>query len=120
MNKHKNYEKVALSMLTCSTFKEVSEKTGISIATIRRYRHNKEFQEILENVKQEIYNETIQKAQGYCLESLNVLKSIMNDKTATDSARVSAARTIIEFGINVKEQEAIIDQIKEIERRIEI
>ena len=40
----------------------------------------------------------------------------MNDAAATDSSRVSAARTILELGLNSAEQEMILNKIEELER----
>lgn len=114
----RNYENVALCILTTSTFDEAAKKAGVSVATISRYRKKEEFQEILNTTKKRLYDESMQKAQGYCLESLEVLKKIMNDSMATDSSRVSAARTILELGISANDKECIIAKIEELERRL--
>lgn len=118
MKKSENYENVALCILTTSTFDEASKKSGVSVATIGRYRKDAEFQKVLNSIKEQLFNESMQKAQGYCLESLEVLKVIMNDNSATDSARVSAARTILELGISANDKECIIEKIEELERRL--
>lgn len=118
MKKSENYENVALAILTTSTFDEASKKAGVSVATIGRYRKDTEFQKVLNKIKEQLFNESMQKAQGYCLESLEVLKAIMNDKMATDSSRVSAARTILELGISINDKKCIIEKIEKLERRI--
>lgn len=110
-------ENVALSILTTSTYDEAAKKAGVSISTIYRLRNKPEFQQILNEMKDNMFNETMQKAQYYCLESLEVLKKIMNDNTATDSSRVSAARTILELGISYNDKECIIAKIAELEKR---
>jgi hypothetical protein len=113
-----NKERIAMNLLTCPTIKEAAEKSGISEPTLYRLRKNTEFQAILQIVKSEIFNDAIQKAQGYCIESLEVLRTIMNDSAATDSSRVSAARTVLELGLHVYEQENIIQKLDELERRL--
>lgn len=118
MKKSENYENVALAILTTSTFDEASKKAGVSVATIGRYRKDTEFQKVLNKIKEQLFNESMQKAQGYCLESLEVLKVIMNDEMATDSSRVSAARTILELGISANDKKCIIEKIEKLERRI--
>ena len=113
-----NRENIALHILTCSTYEEAAEKAGVSKSTIYRLRKKPDFQEVINQVKNSMFQETMHKAQGYCMESLEVLRSIMNDVTATDSSRVSAARTILELGINADERENIIRKIEELERRM--
>lgn len=113
-----NKEKVAVNLLTCSTLKEAAEKSGISEATLYRLRKNEAFQDVLKAVKNEIFNDAMQKAQGYTLESLEVLRKVMNDDGATDSSRVSAARTILEMGVTMFEDENIIQRLAELERRL--
>ena len=63
-----------------------------------------------------MFQDTMKKAQAYSMESLEVLKNIMNDAAATDSSRVSAARTILELGLNSAEQEIILNKIEALER----
>lgn len=113
-----NKEMVALNLLTCPTNKEAAEKSGVSIATLYRMRKDADFQGILQGVKDDIFRETMQKAQGYCLESLEVLRTVMNDESATDSSRVSAARTILELGVALHEDENIIQRLTDMERRV--
>lgn len=113
-----NREHIAMHILTCSTYEEAAEKAGVSISTLYRLRKKSDFQEVINQVKNSMFQETMHKAQGYCMESLEVLRSIMNDITATDSSRVSAARTILELGINADERENIIRKIEELERRM--
>ena len=71
-----NKELIALNLLTYPTSKEAAEKSGVSITTIYRLKKDKDFQEILQKVKNSIFQETMQKAQGYCLESLEVLREV--------------------------------------------
>lgn len=113
-----NRENIALCVLTCSTYEEAAEKSGVSKSTIYRLRKEPEFQEVMTEVKKGLFQETMHKAQGYCLESLEVLRTIMKDTAATDSSRVSAARTVLELGFNSAEQETILQKIDDLERRL--
>lgn len=113
-----NRENIAMHVLTCSTYEEAAEKAGISKSTLYRLRKEPEFQEVINQVKKSMFQDAMQKAQGYCIQSLAVLRDIMNDTKSTDSSRVSAARTILELGLNSAEQEMIISKIEELERRL--
>lgn len=113
-----NKENIALNLLTSPTIKEAVEKSGVSISTVYRLRKQPSFQKILNRVKNDIFHEAMNKAQGYCLDSLETLKNIMIDEEATDSSRVSAARCILELGLTMYEDENIIQRLKELERRL--
>ncbi len=111
-----NYENIAMCILTTASYEEAATKSGVSKATLYRLRQKPEFQETIIRVKNEMFQDTMKKAQAYSIESLEVLKNIMNDRTATDSSRVSAARTILELGLNSAEQEMILNKIETLER----
>ena len=111
-----NKELVALNLLTCPTKTEAAQKSGISIHTLYRLRKDDDFQKILHEAKNDMFRETMDKAQGYCLESLEVLRTVMHDKTATDSSRVSAAKTILELGVALHEDEQIVQRLTNIEK----
>lgn len=111
-----NRENIAMCILTTSTYEEAAEKSGVSKSTLYRLRKDPEFQDIINQVKNNMFQDTMKKAQAYSMESLEVLRKIMNDGAATDSSRVSAARTILELGLNSAEQEMILAKIEELER----
>lgn len=111
-----NWENIAMHILTTGTYEEAAEKSGVSKATLYRLRKDPEFQNIINQVKNNLFQDTMKKAQAYSMESLETLRTIMNDCTATDSSRVSAARTILELGLNSVEQEMILSKIEELER----
>lgn len=111
-----NKENIAMCILTASTYEDAAKKAGVSKSTLYRLRNDKEFQDIINQVKNSMFQDTMKKAQAYSMESLEVLRTIMNDGAATDSSRVSAARTILELGLNSAEQEMILSKIEELER----
>lgn len=114
-----NKELVAMNLLTCPTSKEAAEKSGISVPTLYRLKKDAAFQSVLQEVKDSIFGETMHKAQGYCLESLEVLRTVMNDNTATESSRVSAAKTILELGVALHEDEHIVQRLASMEKRLQ-
>ena len=114
-----NRENIAVCILTTSTYEEAAEKSGVSKSTLYRLRKDPDFQGIINQVKNNMFQDTLKKAQAYSTESLETLRTIMNDANATDSSRVSAARTILELGLNSAEQELIVNKIEELERMID-
>lgn len=113
-----NKEEIALNILTSRSIGEAAEKSNISTSTLYRLRQQVSFQKILNRVKDELFADTMKKAQGYALESLEVLRDVAIDEDANDSSRVSAARTIIDIGLAANEQEHIILKLDDLERRL--
>lgn len=113
-----NKENIAICILTTSTYEEAAEKSGVSKSTLYRLRKDTEFQKTINQVKNSMFQDTMKKAQAYSSESLETLREIMCDVGATDSSRVSAARTILELGLNSAEQEQIVNRIEELERML--
>lgn len=114
----RNYEQIALCVLTQPTLKAAAEKAGISYKTLMRYRKNPEFQTVLQAEKQTIFHDAMQKAQAYSLEALETLREIQNNPVLNESARVSAAKGILELGTQLHSMEAIEAELAELKARM--
>lgn len=114
----RNYEQIALLVLTQPTLKMAAEKAGISYKTLTRYRKNPEFQAVLQAEKVAIFHDTMQKAQAYTMEALETLREIQNNSTLNESARVSAAKEILELGTQLHSMEAIEAELAELRKAV--
>lgn len=114
----RNYEQIALLVLTQPTLKMAAEKAGISYKTLTRYRKNPEFQAVLQAEKVAIFHDTMQKAQAYTMEALETLREIQNNPTLNESARVSAAKGILELGTQLHSMEAIEAELAELRKAV--
>lgn len=114
----RNYEQIALLVLTQPTLKMAAEKAGISYKTLTRYRKNPEFQAVLQAEKVAIFHDTMQKAQAYTMEALETLREIQNNSTLNESARVSAAKVILELGTQLHSVEAIEAELAELRKAV--
>lgn len=114
----RNYEQIALLVLTQPTLKMAAEKAGISYKTLTRYRKNPEFQAVLQAEKVSIFHDTMQKAQAYTMEALETLREIQNNPTLNESARVSAAKGILELGTQLHSMEAIEAELAELRKAV--
>lgn len=112
----RNYEEVALLVLTSPNLKAAAEKAGISYKTLMRYRKNPEFQTAYQTAKQERFALTMQKAQAYTLEALETLREIQSNPALNESARVSAAKGILELGTQLHSMEAIEAELAELRK----
>lgn len=112
----RNYEEIALLVLTSPNLKVAAEKAGISYKTLMRYRKNPEFQAAYQTAKQERFNLAMQKAQAYTLEALETLREIQSNPSLNESARVSAAKGILELGTQLHSMEAIEAELAELRK----
>ncbi len=114
----RNYEQIALCVLTTPNLKAAAEKTGIAYCTLMRYRKNPEFQEVLQSVKKASFETAMQKVQAMTLGALDTLYDICGNPALNESARVSAARTILEFGADAHRLEAIEAELAELRKAV--
>ena len=114
----RNYEEIALCVLTSPNLKVAAEKAGISYKTLIRYRKNPEYQTAYQEMRKARFDETIQKAQAITLDALVTLHEISQNPALNESARVSAARAILETGLQLHTVEAIETQLAEMKARI--
>lgn len=111
-------ENAAFHLLTSPTYAEAARRANVSESTLLRLRKKPDFQEVINALKKEMFSETMQKAQSYSKEMLEVLRTIALDDKATDSSRVSAAKGILEMGIQLRNMEEIEAKILALERAV--
>ena len=112
----RNYEQIALCVLTSPKLKAAAEKSGVSYNTLMRYRKKPKFQAAYQEAKKERFNLAMQKAQAYTLEALETLRDIQNNPINNESARVSAAKGILELGVQLHSMEAIEAELAELRK----
>lgn len=114
----RNYEEVALLVLTSPNLKIAAEKADISYKTLMRYRKNPEFQAVYQQAKKERFRLAMEKSQAYTVEALETLREIQNNPDLNESARVSAAKGILELGVQLHSLEAIEAELNELRKAV--
>ncbi len=113
----RNYENIALCLLTEPNLTAAAKRAGVSERTLRRYKKTPEFQKVYHEVKGALFGETMERAQAMTLGALETLFEICGNFTYNESARVSAARSILEFGTDAHKVEAIEAEIAKLKER---
>jgi hypothetical protein len=67
------------------------------------------------DLRRECVSQSIARLQQASTEAVNTLRSIAKDKTEPASARVSAAKAIIEYSIKAVEIEDLAQRVEELE-----
>ena len=108
-------QRVAGNVLMCKTLKEAAAQSGISERTLRRIRKTDEFHEAMTAARAEAFERVFDVVCAAAPDSVAQLIAITNDPAAPASARVAAARSVLEFARACYDQRSILDRISALE-----
>ena len=117
--RRQRHEKVIAALLATSTREEAAEKLGINSRTIRRYFDDPEFLIDTTEATKGIISNSTQQIQKSLSPAITTLKAIVEDKDANIHARVSAARSLLEYGIRLTEINDIGKRLDALEKLME-
>ena len=86
------------NLLQTPKIAEAAKATGIGEATLLRWLKEGDFRELYRQAQRLAVNAAIGRLQYATSEAAQVLVCVMNDETAGASARVTAAKAVIEMG----------------------
>ncbi|OAT82230.1 phBC6A51 family helix-turn-helix protein [Desulfotomaculum copahuensis] len=109
-------ELALVTLLESPSIGEAARKVGIGERTLWRWLQNPEFSERYRELKQQILHQAVSRLQSICGEAVNTLRDVMLDPKNLASARVTAARTVLEMAIKAAELEDLTARLEELER----
>lgn len=109
-------ERAISALLQAPSLKEAAKEAGISEATLHRWLKDEAFQMAYRAAKKEVVDHAICRLQQSSGKAVKALVEIMGSAISPASARVSAARTILETSIKAVEMENLERRIADIER----
>lgn len=109
-------EKALQALLVCRTRAEAAKTAGIGESTLREYMKDAEFMERYKQAFGGMVADATRQAQQTLSPALSTLKEIMEDREEQASARITAARSILEYAMKLCEQTDILDQLRELEK----
>lgn len=113
-------EKALQALLVCRTRAEAAKAAGIGESTLREYMKDAEFMERYKQAFGGMVADATRQAQQTLSPALSTLREIMEDREEQSSARITAARSILEYAVKLCEQVDVLDKLDELERwRIE-
>lgn len=110
-------QQLAGNVLMCKTLKEAATQSGISERTLRRIRKTADFQEALNAARAAAFERVYDVVCAAAPESAAQLIAIMNDQSAPASARVAAARSVLDLARTYYERTDIIERLEFLEIR---
>lgn len=110
-----NEERALSALLTSKTKLEAAEKAGITDRTMRRYFENPEFCQRYREAFAGVIEDATRQAQALLMPALSTLQTVMEDEEIPAQARITAARSIIDYSLKLTEQADILEQLRELE-----
>lgn len=111
--------KALLALLTNPTKERAAEAAGITSKTLRGYLADPEFQAEYKKAFADLVEDATRKVQQTLEPAVAVLREIMEDRSENGQVRVSAARSVLEYGLKMTEQTDILTRIQELEVAME-
>ncbi len=107
--------KALQALLTCPTKRAAAAEAGIDEKTLRRYLADPAFQKEYKRAFQSLVTDATREAQKTLSPAIIALKSIMEDEGESAGSRISAARSLLDFGMRLTEISDILDRLTELE-----
>lgn len=111
-----NEERALSALLTSKTKLEAAEKAGITDRTMRRYFENPEFCQRYREAFAGVVQDATRRAQQLLEPALSTLQTVIEDEEIPAQARITAAKSIIDYSLKLTEQADILEQLRELER----
>lgn len=108
-------QKALVALLTQSTKEKAAATAGITSKTLRSYLDDPEFQAEYRKAFAGLVEDAVRKVQQSLDPAISVLKEVMQDGGENGQVRVSAARSILEYGLKLTEQNDILTRLAELE-----
>ena len=113
----RRHEKVIVALLANPTMKVAAEEAGVSGMTIWRLMQDEAFQRRYREAQSKALESALGSLQGAATEAIDTLRQISRDGKH-ETARVQAAKTIIDCTLKIREQFDFNDRLKAVEARL--
>lgn len=106
------------ALISQPTIRAAAAAARTSETTLWRWLNDPVFDQAYRQARSEILENTLTVLQARSTQAVETLVEVMEDGSALPSARVSAARTILEFSLKVRETVEIEERLRAIEERV--
>ena len=117
---NKNKERALAALVSCPTQEAAAARAGISSRTLRNYMKDPEFAEEYRKRNSQLVTAATLQIQRSLAPAINTLREIAEDSSANMTARIQAARGLLEYGIRLSELGDVYARIEALEAAIEV
>ena len=114
----RNKEKAIAALLLKPSIPAAAKDVGVGERTLWRWLKDKNFKKAYKEARREVVRQAIAQVQAGLSKAVKTLKNIIDDENASPSARVSAAKTMIDMGLKAVEIEDLESRIEALEARM--
>lgn len=108
-------QKALVALLTQPTKEKAATAAGITSKTLRSYLADPEFRAEYRKAFSELVEDATRKVQQTLDPAVAVLQEVMENDSENGQVRVSAARSVLEYGLKMTEQTDILNRLQELE-----
>lgn len=112
-------QKALVALLTQPTKEKAAAAAGITSKTLRSYLDDPEFRAEYRKAFSELVEDATRKMQQTLDPAVAVLREVMENDGENGQVRVSAARSVLEYGLKMTEQIDILNRLQELESAIQ-
>ena len=105
------------ALVTCASIIEAAAQCGIAEVTLRRWLKQDGFRQAYQDARRQVVQHAIAQVQQATGEAVETLRNVMQDTDAPASARVSAAKIILEVAVKGIELEDLAARIEALEQQ---
>lgn len=109
-------ETLIMALLTERTISEACKKVGISETTAWRIMQEDGFQELYREARRQAVSQAISQLQQAGGAAVQTLQSVMDNSESPASARVTAAKAILDYSLKALETEDLAVRVEKIEQ----
>lgn len=96
----KDIERITEAFLKYNSNKEIANSLGVSVRTVQNYKNDTEIKKSISKARYEAVNSAIQKMEVSLYDAIDILVSIMKDKTVSNQIRLNAINMLLSFSKN--------------------
>lgn len=108
--------RVLAALIKYPTHKQAAAAAGISERRLREYLHDDEFKQEYRRQLDMILNEAMAAAKQALVPAVQTLLEICKDPNRTDTARIAAARAIIDACLRLNDAADVAERLETLER----
>ena len=105
-------------MLTCPTLLAAAQQCGLAEVTLYRWLKDPAFETAYRDARRAVIEQAIVQVQHYTGEAVATLRQVMQNPDASASARVSAAKVMLDTAFKVVEVEMLEQRIADLEAHL--
>jgi hypothetical protein len=111
-------QKAISALLDQPTLKEAAAASSVNESTLWRWLQDEGFQQVYRQARGQLLESTLTALQSASGLAVETLRAVMEDQTAQPSARVSAAKAVLELGLKGREILEVEERLRALEERL--